>query len=350
MKNCKSISNKVYFAAANGYSGFRSYFDTVFKSENYDKIFVLKGGPGTGKSSLLSSVLKHFYDAGCYTEAILCSSDTDSLDGAIIENKGRRVALLDGTAPHERDATIPGAIDKIINLGENWNEIELEKRKDEILLSKNKKQKSYKNAYNHLQISGIFALENSKIYNKHFDFQKAEKSSDLILKSLSLQSQLDRSIRLNEAFGKFGKEIIDTDFAGKSILSIGGQAENAYLFMSMLSKKMKERGIGFIEYPSALSEVRTTALETSELVIIINQDSYDICANDFAIPFSETEKETCKRLSESEAYFRKIASEYFAEASKHHFSLEEIYKSNMDFSLNDEIIENIILSAERFLL
>lgn len=350
MKNCKSISNKVYFAAANGYSGFRSYFDTVFKSENYDKIFVLKGGPGTGKSSLLSSVLKHFYDRGCHTEAILCSSDTNSLDGAIIENKGRKVALLDGTAPHERDAVIPGAIDKIVNLGENWNEIELQKRKDEILYLKDKKQQSFKNAYNYLQISGIFALEASKIYNKHFNFQKADKSSDLILKSLSLQKELDYSVRLNEAFGKFGKETINTDLADKSVLSIGGQAENAYLFMSVLSKKMKERGIGFTEYPSALSERRITMLETSELVIRFNQESCDICANDFSNPFSETEKETCSRLSESEAYFQKISSDYFMEASKNHFCLEEIYKSNMDFSLNGKIIENIISDTEKILL
>ncbi len=350
MKNCSSISNEVYFAAANGYSGFRSYFDTVFKSEKYDKIFVLKGGPGTGKSSILSSVLKHFYDLGCHTEAILCSSDTDSLDGAIIKNKGRSVALVDGTAPHERDATVPGAIDEIVNLGENWNETELQKKRDEILFFKDKKQLSYKNAYNHLQISGIFALECAKIYNKHFDFQKAEKSSDLIIKSLSLQKQFDYSIRLNEAFGKFGKEIIAGNFCGKSILSIGGQPENAYLFTSILSNKMKEHGIGFIEYPTALSELRTSVLETAELVIRVCHDSYDICANDFSTPLSEAEKETCSRLLDSEAYFQKTASNYFMEASKNHFSLEEIYKSNMDFSLNDKILENIILSAERFLI
>ena len=45
-----------YFAAANGYTGFRSYFGEMFTSDRYDRIFVLKGGPGTGKSRLIRNV------------------------------------------------------------------------------------------------------------------------------------------------------------------------------------------------------------------------------------------------------------------------------------------------------
>ena len=36
-----------YFGAANSYNGFISYFDKIFDSKEYDKIYVLKGGPGT---------------------------------------------------------------------------------------------------------------------------------------------------------------------------------------------------------------------------------------------------------------------------------------------------------------
>ena len=41
-----------YFAAANTYKGFISYFDTVFDPEKVSRLYVLKGGPGTGKTAL----------------------------------------------------------------------------------------------------------------------------------------------------------------------------------------------------------------------------------------------------------------------------------------------------------
>lgn len=349
MKNCDSFSNNTYFAAANGYGGFRSYFDLIFKSESYEKIFVLKGGPGTGKSSLIASVLKHFYELGCNTDAILCSSDTDSLDGAIVERNGHRIALLDGTAPHERDTRVPGAIDVLINLGENWNENELEKKRGEILILREKKQKYYKNAYNYLRISGFCATENREIYKRHFDFQKAEKSVEPIIKALSSEGGEKYSLRLNEAFGKNGTERLETNFK-KSVLSIGGYSENAYLFMSILLRKLKEASIGFIEYPTALSESRTSIIETKTLVIKVGADKYEICADDFSSSFTDEEKILSEHFLTDAMQFRRLATVNFKNASESHFMLEEIYKSCMDFSKNDKILKKIISSAERFLL
>ena len=59
-----------YFAAANSYGGFISYFDKLFDSKEYNRIYVLKGGPGTGKSSFMKKVSAHFHNAGCYVEEI----------------------------------------------------------------------------------------------------------------------------------------------------------------------------------------------------------------------------------------------------------------------------------------
>ena len=132
-----------YFAAANSYKGFISYFDKVFDSKDYDRIFVLKGGPGTGKSSLMRRVSEYFSQNNFYVEEILCSSDPSSLDGVIGTKNGRKFAIIDGTAPHERDAVIPGAIDEIINLGGNWDERWLIGKRTEILNLTKEKKKTY---------------------------------------------------------------------------------------------------------------------------------------------------------------------------------------------------------------
>ena len=112
---------KRYYAAANSYKGFISFFDKVFDSKEFDRIYILKGGPGTGKSSFMKKIATNFCDQECETDEIYCSSDPKSLDGIIIKKESRRIAIIDGTAPHERDAVIPGAIDEIINLGEGWD-------------------------------------------------------------------------------------------------------------------------------------------------------------------------------------------------------------------------------------
>ena len=144
---------KHYFAASNSFYGFKSYFDTIFDRQKFDKIYIIKGGPGTGKSTFMKKVTKEFETyASCQT--IFCSSDPDSVDGVIIEYNKKRVGIIDGTAPHEEDTRFPGAIDELINLGEAWNEAFLESNKKEILELTLKKKKHYKTSYDLLDIAG----------------------------------------------------------------------------------------------------------------------------------------------------------------------------------------------------
>ena len=90
-----------FFASSNSYDGFVSYFDNVFNSKNYTRIFILKGGPGTGKSTIMKKVAEYADTMNFYNEAIYCSSDSNSLDGVIISNEKAKIAIIDGTAPHE---------------------------------------------------------------------------------------------------------------------------------------------------------------------------------------------------------------------------------------------------------
>ena len=57
----KAIRQDVtYFGAANGFYGFRSNFDRIFSSEHLNKLFIIKGGPGTGKSTLLRKIKEKY--------------------------------------------------------------------------------------------------------------------------------------------------------------------------------------------------------------------------------------------------------------------------------------------------
>ena len=80
-----------FFLGANTPQGFVSRFDQLANPAEGWREFVLKGGPGTGKSSLIRKVAEHI-------ELIHCSSDVDSLDGVILPEI--KTSIADGTSPH----------------------------------------------------------------------------------------------------------------------------------------------------------------------------------------------------------------------------------------------------------
>lgn len=90
-------SIKKVFPGGNTSNGFHSFYDHIIP-EDAERIFVIKGGPGVGKSSFMRTIGEQFVNEGYDVEYHHCSSDNRSLDGVVI--KKANVALLDGTAPH----------------------------------------------------------------------------------------------------------------------------------------------------------------------------------------------------------------------------------------------------------
>ena len=103
------------YPGGNTSRGFYSYYDQVIRPEAATRIFILKGGPGVGKSTLMRRLGEEIAEHRD-VEFLHCSSDNDSLDGIVVPSAG--VMMVDGTAPHIVDPVLPGAVDGIVNLGE----------------------------------------------------------------------------------------------------------------------------------------------------------------------------------------------------------------------------------------
>ena len=71
------------FLGANSAQCFASRFEALYDSQSDLRAFILKGGPGSGKSTLMKSVAKSLLERGEETELIYCSSDPVSLDAVI---------------------------------------------------------------------------------------------------------------------------------------------------------------------------------------------------------------------------------------------------------------------------
>lgn len=108
-----------YFSGANTSKGFMSFFSELYNPYDGWRAFILKGGPGTGKSSLMRKIAEALEQSGEKAEYIICSSDPDSLDGVVFNDL--KVCVVDGTPPHVMEPLYPGAVEQIINLGEYWN-------------------------------------------------------------------------------------------------------------------------------------------------------------------------------------------------------------------------------------
>lgn len=136
------------FPGGNTHKGFYSFYKYILTQEDANRIICMKGGPGTGKSSLMKKVATHFKDKGYTIEYHHCSSDNNSLDGIVIKELG--VALIDGTSPHIVDPITPGAVDEILNMGDALDMDMLSKHKKEILSINKDISKCYKRAYRYL--------------------------------------------------------------------------------------------------------------------------------------------------------------------------------------------------------
>ena len=91
------MPNIQYFLGGNTPAGFYSLYHQLSDPTRMRALYIVKGGPGSGKSTLMRRVERHAQAAGLETEQVLCSGDPDSLDALILPQLG--AALVDGTAP-----------------------------------------------------------------------------------------------------------------------------------------------------------------------------------------------------------------------------------------------------------
>src|SRR5690554_6073786 len=101
---------KRMFLGSNSSLGFFSRFDEIF-SKDLDRYFIIKGGPGTGKSVFMKKIGQAAQKLSLDIEYYHCSSDNNSLDGMFISSIN--LAFVDGTAPHIIEPQYPGLIDDV---------------------------------------------------------------------------------------------------------------------------------------------------------------------------------------------------------------------------------------------
>lgn len=134
-----------YFLGANSPKGFYSLYDQLIDIESARAVYILKGGPGCGKSTLMRCVGRILEENGEKAEYILCSGDPDSLDAVIFPD--RKTAIVDGTAPHVVEPKYPGLVERYINLGDCYDSRGLQRVRRELMGCMTGYKECYQRAY-----------------------------------------------------------------------------------------------------------------------------------------------------------------------------------------------------------
>ena len=98
-------SNSIdFFLGTTTPAGFKGYFEPL-RREPGMQMYLIKSGPGCGKSTLMKRLALKAEQKGEPIQRIHCASDPDSLDGVIFLDK--RAAIVDATAPHVLEPDAP---------------------------------------------------------------------------------------------------------------------------------------------------------------------------------------------------------------------------------------------------
>ena len=329
---------KAFFAAVNSGEGFVSMFGEIFFGERIKRRYVIKGGPGTGKSSFMRRVGAFFEKQGAEVEYYYCSSDTGSIDGVIINGE---IAILDGTAPHSYDTVAPGYVDHIIDLGRFWREDSLLKNSSELIRLSERKKTAYSRGYGFLAAALKADFVADKLIFPCVTADKMRSAAARDVARLGLSRKGEIITRQTEAFGTSGSTYLPTytDSAAR-VHYVEDICGISSLYLGQIEQIAKKMGYEALVSYDTLNRGKIREIfftETADCFTSIDQPLSDEWAKinmkrfiDVSA-FSEIRR-IYRATVQCKERLKQLAEEMLADAGRVHAEMEKYYVSAMDFS------------------
>lgn len=333
-----------FFLGANSRDGFYSLYDNFVNFKEGDFLWVLKGGPGCGKSSFMQKLGAAAEKKGLPVQYIICSGDPDSLDGVYFPSL--RAGFVDGTAPHVIETTYPGAASQYLNLGEFYDTDALGHKLGEIAKISDDYKALYAKAYEYLAAAGLMSAkrfpglwgeaEKGRILKKlkglaAREFKQLDKKGKIFYRFLSAIS-CKGIIFLQESVD----ELCDRVYTVDNELGMGS------FYLEKLSEIASDKGYDIIICPDPLDPKLTQAVLIPELSLgFITTDSeskfektpyrhlrLDAIADKKQVSSARSKLRRSKKLS---AQLVNAAVELLSQAKDLHDELEKCYNPHVDF-------------------
>lgn len=342
----QNMGKDAYFAASNSACGFYSYYPQCFDARRIQRVYVVKGGPGTGKSRFLQEIAQIGERLGRQCEYVYCSSDPDSLDGVILTGGGTCIALIDATSPHVYEPSLPGVREEIVNLGDFWDPALLAAREEEIRTANAEKARAYRRAYRYLCGVGELEAARDELIAPYVKREAIAALAQRLMQRIEDGDGYSISHALMKSVGMRGEVAFDTYLAKASsafvVRDYRGIAQ--YLMQELGDLAVKKRLRIRVSHdpisPERIDGLFLCDSRTAFAVLSVEEYAGNCKRLDMRrfVEISKTQK-IRRALTECERMRRamlKGAIEALSCVREIHFGLEAIYSSAMDFSKKEE--------------
>jgi len=200
--------------SSNTSQGFRTFLPELL--QGVAKVFVLKGAPGTGKSTFIRLLGESFSDQGFEVEFWVSAADPASPEGVLIPQL--KAAVVNGSLSSPIDPCYPGVTGDIIYLGDYWDKALLQEYSQEII-------HLYDQQEHHRQQATLV-------------LKRAAAVKDSIKKKAAAYLNLGK---LHELVGQLAEEILDTGSAEKHYFASAVTAEGVINYIDEISSFCEKR-------------------------------------------------------------------------------------------------------------
>lgn len=348
--------NVDFFLGANSGAGFYSLYDEFCRDKN-DYLYLIKAGPGGGKSGFMRKVAAAAAERGYDTESVLCSGDPASLDAVYIPRLG--IGFMDATAPHAAEPPAFAYNSSYVNLGEFCERI-YDTRVEEYT---RRYRQMYKAAYAYLaaaaslEAADIPELISREMLEKARLRAKSAANRELGKRNLSGRTGMVRH-RFIRCISCRGELVLNGSIEKlcKRIYCIDDRCGLEQVYLKQVLEQAALLGFDVLVCPSPLCPDRLDAVLIAECsAAFVRASAADASAacrrvrlDDIAVRgASKQTRHEHKLMKKHERELLTAAQQWLARAKQYHDELERVYNPHVDFvSLNafaDEMIEKLFV-------
>ncbi len=344
-----------YFLAANSAEGFVSRFEDCYDINEDISAYIIKGGAGCGKSTLMKYAAAKCRDKGLLPELLLCSSDPDSLDGVFLKE---RFVMLDGTLPHPVEPRLTGVSETLLDTGRFLNSALLKKNAEEIRYINAKNKAEHKTAARYIKAAGEMLKDSFSLQQKYLKRKKALALADSLCKA-NLPKKQNKNGKTAYRFlsGITPKGVIFLSstiqqVSDKQIIISDKQGAAANLILTRVLEQAASSGYDVIAVPSAffpLSRIEHIIIPELRLAFCTENDYIHIKSDARRIHARRFEEKGFsahrQRLNFNKKASKELlicACETLYKAKLSHDELEKFYIEAMNFDEYNKYAAKII--------
>jgi hypothetical protein len=341
------------FIGCNTADGFYSFFDFL-KNPDDAKIFILKGGPGHGKSTFIRLIAEKMIAKGYSIELQFCSFDRNSLDALAVPSL--KFAIVAATGHHVKDPMYPGVVEEIVNLGAYLNIEGVLRYKEIIIALNNEIERIFRRTYRYLNAAKLMAKNiednNSRLQN----YAKVNLVIKDILNEVLAGKEIADHIGCERHL--FASSItpdgyvtyVDTLIKGSCVYKIlGNWGTGKTTILKKIGEEARVRGLDVEYYHHPLDpekiehmilpDINTALITTDEVVNKECRALYNL--NDYL--------KDRRHIAEEEKMDELIneAVNNLQRAKELHVELENYYIPNMNFEAVNKCRERVLKEIER---